>query len=232
MFVLLAGCAKLITGVDTQHQPPQPQQQQVEVAIVGAGPAGLQWALLLPGSMSYIILEKADGAASFFQRYPRNRKLISHNKCHTGPGRSADFRLRHDWHSLLEANTTMCAVTPDFYPPADKMVDYLSDVASSLRVEYNSYVVAHERNAVGNHVLTTEHRSRWEARHVVWATGLSLRPTPFQWMGGLDPSHESYSYADFPPLDASGLAPFCLDREVVIVGSGNAAFEAADMLKN
>ena len=112
-----------------------------DVLIVGAGAGGLQWGLILNNTdVSYVILEQEASVGSFFRRYPRGRKLISHNKCNVGPGRSEDFALRHDWHTLLGAKQRMCDFSSEYYPHADTLVDYLSMIASGLNVQYNARV--------------------------------------------------------------------------------------------
>ena len=67
------------------------------------------------------------------REYPRSRRLISHNKCRVGRGHSRDFALRHDWHSLIGADRSMCERSAAFYPDADDYAAYLSeDVAAGL----------------------------------------------------------------------------------------------------
>jgi hypothetical protein len=75
-----------------------------QYCIVGAGPAGLQLGHLMhTAGRDYTILEKSTGAGSFFERYPRHRKLISLNKRLTGR-HDADFNLRHgEWTAKLLA---------------------------------------------------------------------------------------------------------------------------------
>mmetsp|Transcript_22014 Transcript_22014/g.36369 ORF Transcript_22014/g.36369 Transcript_22014/m.36369 type:complete len:561 (+) Transcript_22014:36-1718(+) len=225
-----------------QHLPMMPSKCNItvgmtyhaDVVVVGAGPAGLQWALLAgQAGIDYVVLEQAAGPGAFFGRYPRGRRLISHNKCRSG-GRSADYALRHDWHSLLNASHSMCTVTADYYPQAQQMVRYLSDIAVGLRVQYQSQVVGLElaptvrRGAQPRvHIVRLLGGRTWTCKHLVLATGLQPKPVPAAWAA----FGESYSYGDFPALDASHRAPFCDDKEVVVIGTGNAAFETADLLR-
>ena len=59
-------------------------------------------------TMDYVILEKEHTPGSFYESYPRHRKLISINKRFTGRA-DAMFNMRHDWNSLLESEVPqMC----------------------------------------------------------------------------------------------------------------------------
>src|SRR5436853_6120308 len=69
--------------------------------IIGAGPAGIQLGYFFAKSgKDYLILEAADSAGAFFEKYPRHRKLLSINKIYTGY-QNRDVQLRYDWNSLL-----------------------------------------------------------------------------------------------------------------------------------
>jgi len=192
-----------------------------DFVIVGAGPAGVQWASLLAaeGASTYVVLEAERHAGAFFASYPRARRLISHNRCNLGDGASAEFALRHDWHSLLGANETFCARRRAFYPRADDLVDYLSTVSAGLHVQYSQRVV--NVTYADDHALTCTRTQCVRSAHVVLATGMSVRPSPY-------PLH----YGNFPPLGADEEADFCRGKRVGILGSGNAAFETANMLKS
>ena len=187
--------------------------------IIGAGPAGIQWGALLDhdNKHTYTILETESHAGAFFSIYPRARRLISHNRCNLG-NVSDEFALRHDWHSLLEANETFCERHKRFYPWADEFVNYLEMVASSLHVQYDQRVT--NITYTPEHALVCTPTQCIKSRHVVIATGLSVRPSPFP-----------LNYANFPGLDKNEEADFCRGKRVGILGSGNAAFETANMLK-
>ena len=71
------------------------RKEQYQFCIVGAGPAGLQLGHLLhTAGRDYTILEMNAGAGSFYERFPRHRKLISLNKRFTGRTDN-EFNLRH-----------------------------------------------------------------------------------------------------------------------------------------
>ena len=71
--------------------------------IIGAGPAGIQLGhFLYHAGRDYIIFERNSHAGSFFEKFPRHRKLISLNKRSVRDGRGHDFAFRHDWNSLID----------------------------------------------------------------------------------------------------------------------------------
>eukprot|EP01045_Picozoa_sp_COSAG04_P037818 COSAG04_NODE_9847_length_827_cov_4.144231_1_plen_175_part_01 len=63
--------------------------ERFDYCVVGAGAAGLQvGALFEKAERSYVVLERAGGAGSFFRKFPIHRQLISINKRNTGRGGS------------------------------------------------------------------------------------------------------------------------------------------------
>ena len=48
----------------------------------------------------YLILEAGNAPGSFFETFPRHRRMISINKPHTGHD-DPELTLRWDWNSLL-----------------------------------------------------------------------------------------------------------------------------------
>lgn len=96
-----------------------------------------------------MIFERAARAGSFFDEYPRHRRLISLNKRFTGRS-SPEFNLRHDWNSLLETNVLpMTNRSVERFPHADVLADYLRDFAKAQeeagRVQYDTNVEAIDR---------------------------------------------------------------------------------------
>ena len=84
---------------------------------------------------------------SFFNHYPRHRKLISLNKRNTGEINS-DFNLRHDWNSLLtnEKNhddiLKFTAYSNSNFPDAGLLVKYMNDYKEkfNLNVLYSTEI--------------------------------------------------------------------------------------------
>ena len=100
--------AAILACISLLVATPLPTQGQetcsVDYLVIGAGPGGLQAAhFLAHAGHSYVVVEAAPSAASFFETFPRFRGLISINKVNTGMAHP-DFNLRHDWNSLLHAH--------------------------------------------------------------------------------------------------------------------------------
>ena len=114
--------------------------------------------------------------------------------------RSADFQLRHDWHSLIDANKTMAEYAHVFYPHADDLVKYQRAVAADLNIVYDTSVLGTEweasahasahgsqegktagttagTTAGGVHRVTTD-KGAWTGDHLIVATGYRMRDPP------------------------------------------------------
>lgn len=198
-------------------------EQPYDYVIIGAGPAGLQMGYHFQKSgLSYLILEGGDNPGTFFQTFPRHRKLISINKIYTGSS-DPEFNMRHDWNSLLSDDEDMRLgkYDQDFFPNADSLVTYMQDYADqySLNVRYQFFVTRIAKQ--GDYFsITDKGDSTVSARFVIVATGLSkpiLPPIP-----GIDLTE---NYVDMS-LDTVEFR----NRRVLIVGKGNSAFETADHL--
>ncbi|MGH3735026.1 MAG: NAD(P)-binding domain-containing protein [Micromonosporaceae bacterium] len=192
-----------------------------DVLIVGAGPGGLQLADQLRRlSVDYLVVDGADAAGSFFRRYPRHRQLISVNKPQVDE--RVDNPLRFDWNSLVSDDSELrfTRYTPDYFPDADVIVDYLGDFAQrrQLAVRYGCPVLAVEESGDG-YTVTVDGGPPVTARRVVAATGMSpyLAPIP-----GIE---QAERYEDFR-LDPARFR----GARVLIIGKGNAGFETAAAL--
>ena len=126
----------------------------VEHIIIGAGPAGIQSGFYLHHArMDYVILDKQAEFGSFFRRYPKFRKLISINKRHT-TRQELEFRLRHDWNSLLQdlplgapnENDTQLSNSFDFRSGKDPVKNQFPSY-SKHDGELNMSLVRNENNA-------------------------------------------------------------------------------------
>ncbi|XP_013864360.1 FAD-dependent oxidoreductase domain-containing protein 2 [Austrofundulus limnaeus] len=195
--------------------------------VLGAGPAGLQMAhFLSKAGRDYIVLERNSGPGSFFNKYPRHRKLISINKIHTGR-RNREFNLRHDWNSLLSDKPDLLfrRVSAEFYPPADAFPLYLSMFVKELdlRVRYGvdiGRIRSVQSASRRSYILTDQHASEYTCSVLLVATGLWV-PQKVQFIGS--DLVEGYESISTNPEDYR-------DQAVLILGKGNSAFETAQSI--
>ncbi|XP_044038354.1 FAD-dependent oxidoreductase domain-containing protein 2 isoform X2 [Siniperca chuatsi] len=198
-----------------------------DYCVLGAGPAGLQMGYFLSrAKRDYIILERNSGPGSFFNKYPRHRKLISINKIHTGR-QNREFNLRHDWNSLLSDKPDLLfkRVSSEFYPPADAFPLYLSMFVKELglRVRYGVDIgrIRAVQSATGrSYILTDQHASDYTCSVLLVATGLWV-PQKVEFVGS--DLVEGYESISTNPEDYK-------DQAVLILGKGNSAFETAQSI--
>jgi cation diffusion facilitator CzcD-associated flavoprotein CzcO len=157
------------------------EQQTVDYLVIGAGPAGLQLGYFLDrAGRDYLILEAGSVPGSFFQTFPRHRRMISINKPHTGHD-DPELTLRWDWNSLLsdDPGLRFTRYTNRYLPDADHYLRYLNDFATThaLKIRYDTRVAGVARPAVeggrDEFVVTDTSGGRDRARRVIAATGFS-----------------------------------------------------------
>ncbi|WP_091370102.1 NAD(P)-binding domain-containing protein [Actinokineospora alba] len=190
-----------------------------QFVIVGAGPGGLQlghW--LQRAGADYLVVDRADAPGAFFERFPRQRRLISLNKAHV---RSDDpeRKLRWDWNSLLSdpAGPLFPEYSDDYYPHADDMVRYLADFQTRQvpQVRFATTVRKVRRDGAGFVVETDD--GCVSAECLVMATGWGKPNVP-----DIPGIGHAVGYEDAP---ADGAA--YRGKRVLIIGKGNSAFEMA-----
>ncbi|KAJ8251292.1 hypothetical protein GJAV_G00219770 [Gymnothorax javanicus] len=197
-----------------------------DYCILGAGPAGLQMGYFLSKNQrDYIILERNSGPGSFFNIYPRHRKLISINKIYTG-SRNREFNLRHDWNSLLSDRLDLLfqRISTQMYPDADALPRYLSLYSKELglKVQYGADVgrvrALDQRSPEGRrYILSDQQGTEYSCRVLFVSTGLWV-PQQVQFEGS--DLVEGYESAPVDPEQYRNQA-------VLILGKGNSAFETA-----
>ncbi|XP_064862681.1 FAD-dependent oxidoreductase domain-containing protein 2 isoform X2 [Oncorhynchus nerka] len=176
----------------------------------------------------YIILERNSGPGSFFNIYPRHRKLISINKIYTGR-RNREFNLRHDWNSLLSDRPDLLLqrVSRELYPDADSFPRYLSMYVKELglKVQYGVDIgkirASESESPRGRgYILTDQRGLDYTCRVLLVSTGL-WDPQKVQFEGSdLVEGYESI------PVDPEEYK----DQAVLILGKGNSAFETAQSI--
>jgi thioredoxin reductase len=194
-----------------------------EYLILGAGPAGIQLGYYFQrDGRDYQILERGQGPGTFFQTYPRHRKLISINKVHTGT-KDPELRLRHDWNSLLTDDHSFLFkdFSREYFPPAQALLDYLSAFVKRfcINVRYGTEIKRVIRKDIG-FCLQTECGSELTCRYLIVASGVSKPYIPD--IPGIELA-ENYEQMSVDPEDF-------VDQRVLILGKGNSAFETADNL--
>ncbi|XP_023136427.2 FAD-dependent oxidoreductase domain-containing protein 2 [Amphiprion ocellaris] len=223
-FILLTLLGSVVSSFDNRHHN---GTRHYGYCVLGAGPSGLQMGYFLSKARrDYIILERNSGPGSFFNKYPRHRKLISINKIHTGRG-NREFNLRHDWNSLLSDKPELLfkRVSSEFYPPADAFPLYLSMFVKELglKVQYGVDIgrIRAVQSATGrSYILTDQHTSDYTCSVLLVATGLWV-PQKVEFVGS--DLVEGYESISTNPEDYKHQA-------VLILGKGNSAFETAQSI--
>jgi len=194
-----------------------------EYLIIGAGPAGLQLGYYLQKeNRNFAILEAGDCAGAFFKKFPRHRTLISINKAYTGYS-DPEVNLRWDWNSLLceDERFMFKNYTEDYFPSADRLVDYLKDFASHYQLPIKTDTRVVEISGKEGHFRVTDQNGQvHEAECVITATGLFKPFTPD--IPGIEHT-EPYTSVSVDAKDFT-------NKNVLIIGKGNSAFETADHL--
>ena len=198
---------------------------QTQYVVLGAGPAGLQIAYCLEkAGRDYVIVEGADHVGAFFSTHPRHRQLISINKRFTGRD-DDEFNFRHDWNSLVcdDPELRLGKMTKEYFPPADTLVEYLAKYAEQykLKVHLNRWVEKVSRDAETRQFrLECASGDSYECQVLIVATGVNRPNIP-----------------DIPGIElATGYEEMSVDPEdyvnknVLVLGKGNSAFETADNL--
>ncbi|XP_068192921.1 FAD-dependent oxidoreductase domain-containing protein 2 isoform X2 [Antennarius striatus] len=222
LFFILVGCAQCSFD-NHQHNG----THHHEYCVLGAGPSGLQMGYFLAkAKRDYIILERNSGPGSFYNKFPRHRKLISINKIYTGK-HNREFNMRHDWNSLLSDKPDLLfkKVSTDFFPSADALPLYLSMYVKELglKVRYGVDIgrIRAVPSATGDtYVLTDQHASDYRCSVLLVATGLWV-PQKVEFMGS--DLVEEYESISTNPDDYK-------DQAVLILGKGNSAFETAQSI--
>lgn len=211
-------------------------QERYQYCVVGAGPGGLQLGHYMNrAGRDYIIFERAATAGYFYHLYPTHRKLISLNKRFTGRD-NKDFNLRHDWNSLLDHDdvSLMTQRTPDRFPPADVLTEYLKEFATEQerdqKIRYNTSVERIDRDQPSADfsvkIASEGKTSVVTCGVVVMATGLWVPnkggSTPSQQIPGIE---NTIGYEEIPSTGESFEG-----QTVAVLGLGNAALETADAL--
>jgi thioredoxin reductase len=193
-----------------------------EYLIIGAGPAGLQLGYYMErDKKDYLILEAGEKAGTFFEMFPRHRKLISINKVYTGV-ECPEMNLRWDWNSLLcdDNDLLFKSYTESYFPHPSDLINYLNDYATkfAIKVKYGTKVKNITKDQ--RFELQDEQGNAYSCDKLIVAAGLT-RP----YIPDIPGIEYGESYFDFS-VDPKEFT----NKRVLIIGKGNSAFETADNL--
>lgn len=198
-------------------------KSKIDYLIVGAGAAGLQLSYFLhKNGRNYLVLEANETAGSFWQTFPRHRKMISINKVYTGYQERA-LQLRWDWNSLLcdDDSLSVSRYTQRYFPDAEDYHQYLGDFAKrfQLNIQYNTPVAKISKSADGFTVVDAQNQV-YDCKRLIIAVGVSkpyIPPIP-----GIE-NTENYFDFSFDPKNY-------VNQRVLIIGKGTSGFETANHL--
>lgn len=212
-----------------------------EYIILGCGPAGLQLGFYFHKlNKNYIILEKNDKAASFFDKYPHSGELISINKRFNN-NIDKDFNLRHDWNSLCnDYNLQFKDYSDDYYPKSEELLTYMNTFAKyyNLNINYNiniKYItkkqLQNDNTGDNTGFFLFSDNKVFTCKYLIIATGLSKIniPTNIQNIQEYSKHYGEFDKGFFLNKENRKLYN---DKRLLIVGNGNSAFEIATLLNN
>src|SRR6516165_10982049 len=141
--------------------------KKLDVAIIGAGPGGVQLALTLgeikrrtAADFSYRILERTDAPGAFFTRFPVHGQLIRNNKIYTGRDPKSRFSERYDWNSLITDDRAVLTrdFSREFFPRREVIPAMLANLCEryAVPVTYHVGVTRVARRGDGAFLVETD----------------------------------------------------------------------------
>lgn len=193
-----------VLGVDGRRE--EDHMKRVEVAVVGAGPAGLACAVeLRRAGVPSLVLERADHvAASWRAHYDRLRLNTSR------------------WFSQLPGSHY--PPRSGMFPHRDAVIRCLEQYAEehNLELQFRSHVSRVDPK--GDAWILRTSRGDIEARHVIVATGLAHTAVVPHW-----PNREAFRGAFLHSSAYQNPRPF-VGQSVLVVGAGASGMEIAQDL--
>lgn len=193
--------------------------------IIGAGPGGLQLGYFMEErGLDYIIIERQKTVGSFFQKYPVHRKLISINKKYNF-FEEAEFNMRHDWNSLLSADTDLrfTKYSDDLYPDADTYYTYLNDYADKfgINILFDHEVSLVSKTGESGFDITLAGNKNISCEVLICGLGPYRQNIPDE----IEGMEHTVAYGE-QSIDLEEYK----NKRVAVLGGGNSGFETADYL--
>ena len=154
--------------------------------------------------------------------------MLSINKLYTIDDHE-DFKLRHDWNSLLSDGTDnklFKDFTEDYYPSKESMVEYIGDYCTSnnLNIKYNTDIINIKKKD-NYFIINDNNNNTFQCEVLIVATGLFKPYAP-----KIEGIEHCIGYHELSS-DSKSMEQF-KNKKVLIIGNGNSAFEVANSLTN
>jgi len=196
-----------------------------EYIIVGGGPSGVQMGYFLEqAGRDYMILDRAERVGTFFENFPRHRKLNSFNKVNNW-FEEPDFNLRFDWHTFLTHDDSFRfrGYSDELFPDRASFAKYIQDFREhfGIKVTFNTNVTYIDRDPETRHfIISTEDGEEYRCRTLLMGTG-PVKPK----LPAIEGIEHATTYVTQDPNPET-----YRNKRVVVIGGGISAFETANNL--
>ncbi|MEM7162225.1 MAG: NAD(P)/FAD-dependent oxidoreductase [Bacteroidota bacterium] len=191
-----------------------PYEENYDVIVVGAGPAGLGVAIVLQKlGIDYLILEK-ESIGSTFKKWPEETRFIS-------PSFTGNFFKMPDLN----------AITPDTSPAFDLLtehpkgidyVQYLEGVSKHFGLEIETNIEVRKIEKQENSFQIKTSKNTFRSSYVIWAAGEYQFPSTSSFDGDHYCCHYS-EIASFKEIQGP---------DIIVIGAYESGFDAALNLVN
>ena len=193
--------------------------------VIGGGPSGVQMGYLLEtAGRDYVILERAERVGTFFEKFPRHKRLNSFNKTNNW-FEEPDFNLRYDWHSFLthDLSFPFRGYSEQIFPDRASFAKYIQDFRDhfNLKVQFNTEVTYIDRDPKTRHfIISTAGGEEYRCRTLIMGTGPIKSDVP-----DIEGIELASTYVNHDP-DPNTYR----NKRVLIIGGGISGFETANNL--
>lgn len=190
------------------------EDKEIDVVVVGAGPAGLGVSVLLKElGLNFVILER-DSIGASFKKWPKETKFIS-------PSFTGNFFKMPDLNAITPDTSPALSLSTE-HPTGEDYVEYLEGLSAHFRLPvYTGIDVKHIEKEKKTFIVNTN-LGQYRSKFLIWAAGEFQYPKLNSFKGSDLCTH--YSEIDsFADLDGD---------ERIVIGAFESGFDAAVNLVN
>ncbi|HAA11684.1 MAG TPA: hypothetical protein DCE41_08295 [Cytophagales bacterium] len=190
------------------------KEQEVDVIIVGAGPAGLGVAVILKKlGLNFLILEK-DEIGSSFRKWPKETKFIS-------PSFTGNFFKMVDLNAITPDTSPALSLLTE-HPTGEDYAVYLEGLSSYYDLPVYKGVEVHSVQKKGGSFVLATSFGEYTCTYLIWAAGEYQYPNRNSFQGSDLCMHYS-EVASFSDLEGD---------ERIVIGGYESGFDAtANLVK-